>query len=189
MKYFSSVFASSSAAAIAPAIPSAPGVRISSAPYARSSSRRSTLIVSGIVSTQGIPRAAHTIASAIPVFATGRLQHDGVRPDQAGLLRGVDHRHPDAVLHAVRRIEELELRDDLGHRVRQEVPDADQRRVADQFGDVVGDALSHAISFHSGAGPQRVVPRQQRCLSRVKIPGRAQAQAGFRNPIGNFPAP
>src|SRR6185312_2248981 len=66
MKYFASVFASSSAAAIAPAIPSAPGVRISSAPYARSSSRRSTLIVSGIVSTQGIPRAAHTIASAIP---------------------------------------------------------------------------------------------------------------------------
>ena len=49
-------------------MPSAPGVRISCAPKARSSIRRSRLIVSGMVSTTGMPRAAQTIASAIPVL-------------------------------------------------------------------------------------------------------------------------
>ena len=67
-KYRWSVLASSSAVAMAPGMPSAPGVRMSSAPYARSSMRRSRLIVSGIVSTQRYPRAAHTIARAMPVF-------------------------------------------------------------------------------------------------------------------------
>ncbi len=42
---------SSSALAIAPFMPAAPGVSTSSAPYARSRLRRSTLIVSGIVRT------------------------------------------------------------------------------------------------------------------------------------------
>ena len=52
MKYRGSVLAISSALAIAPGMPSAPGVRISSAPSAFSSRRRSRLIVSGIVSMQ-----------------------------------------------------------------------------------------------------------------------------------------
>ena len=42
---------SSSARAMAPFMPCAPGVRTSSAPYARSRLRRSTLMVSGMVST------------------------------------------------------------------------------------------------------------------------------------------
>src|ERR1700761_4016781 len=68
MKYRESVFAISSARAIAPGMPSGPGVSTSSAPYARSSIRRSTLIVSGIVSAHRYPRAAHTMASAMPVL-------------------------------------------------------------------------------------------------------------------------
>ncbi len=68
MKYFGSLLASSVALAMAPPMPSGPGVRISSAPYARSSIRRSLLIVSGMVSTILMPRAAHTIARAMPVL-------------------------------------------------------------------------------------------------------------------------
>src|SRR4029453_18429442 len=58
----------SSAFAMAPFMPFAPSVSTSVAPYATSSLRRSMLIVSGIVSVSGMPRAAATNASAIPVF-------------------------------------------------------------------------------------------------------------------------
>jgi hypothetical protein len=58
----------SSDLATAPFIPSEPGVRMSSAPKAASSILRSLLIVSGMVSTTLYPRAAPTIASAIPVL-------------------------------------------------------------------------------------------------------------------------
>jgi hypothetical protein len=57
-----------SARATAPFMPSEPGVRTSSAPKARSSARRSLLIVSGMLSTTWYPRAAPTMASAIPVL-------------------------------------------------------------------------------------------------------------------------
>jgi hypothetical protein len=53
---------------MAPFIPFAPGVRINSAPKERSIMRRSTDIVSGIVSTSEYPRAAQTYAKAIPVL-------------------------------------------------------------------------------------------------------------------------
>uniref|UniRef100_A0A6J7PYV1 Unannotated protein n=1 Tax=freshwater metagenome TaxID=449393 RepID=A0A6J7PYV1_9ZZZZ len=50
MKYFTgSLLAISAAFPMAPPIPSGPGVNNSSAPYARSSMRRSLLIVSGMV--------------------------------------------------------------------------------------------------------------------------------------------
>ncbi|CAB5061454.1 unannotated protein [freshwater metagenome] len=50
MKYFAgSLLAISVAFPMAPPIPSGPGVSKSSAPYARSSMRRSLLIVSGMV--------------------------------------------------------------------------------------------------------------------------------------------
>ena len=67
MKY-SGFLASSSALPIAPFIPSAPGVRMSSAPNALSICRRSTDIVSGIVNVSGYPLAAQTYARAMPVL-------------------------------------------------------------------------------------------------------------------------
>ena len=54
--------------ATAPAIPSEPGVSTISAPNARSRTRRSTDMVSGMVSVMGMPRAAATKASAMPVL-------------------------------------------------------------------------------------------------------------------------
>ncbi len=57
-----------SARETAPFMPSGPGVRTISAPNARISARRSTLIVSGIVMTTRYPRAAPTRASAMPVL-------------------------------------------------------------------------------------------------------------------------
>src|ERR1019366_8897550 len=58
----------SSARAMEPAIPSEPSVRIRLAPSALSTLRRSTDMVSGMVSVMGYPRAAATKARAIPVF-------------------------------------------------------------------------------------------------------------------------
>ena len=49
-------------------MPPGPSVRTSLAPKATSSLRRSMLMVSGIVKVSGMPRAAATKASAMPVF-------------------------------------------------------------------------------------------------------------------------
>src|ERR1017187_8935627 len=57
-----------SARAMEPAMPSKPSVRIRLAPSALSTLRRSTDMVSGMVSVMGYPRAAATKARAIPVF-------------------------------------------------------------------------------------------------------------------------
>ena len=54
--------------AIAPFIPSAPGVNNKSAPYACINLRRSILIVSGITILTGYPNAAPTIANPMPVL-------------------------------------------------------------------------------------------------------------------------
>ena len=48
-----------------------------------------------------------------PCVAARRLEDDRVRPDQPGLLGSVDHRDTNAVLHAVSRVEELQLQNDL----------------------------------------------------------------------------
>ena len=53
---------------MAPGIPLAPSVRISSAPNAFSNRRRSSDIVSGIVRINGYPRDAATNARAMPVL-------------------------------------------------------------------------------------------------------------------------
>jgi hypothetical protein len=60
--------ASCSALAMAPFMPSAPGVRTSFAPSIASNVRRSSDIVSGIVRISLYPFAAATNASAIPVL-------------------------------------------------------------------------------------------------------------------------
>ena len=57
-----------SASVKAPLIPSSLGVRCTSAPRRASIFRRSTDIVSGMVRTHRYPRAAHTMARAMPVF-------------------------------------------------------------------------------------------------------------------------
>jgi len=57
-----------SAFSTAPRMPSGPGVRTSSAPKARRRALRSALIVSGMARTTSYPRAAPTIARAMPVF-------------------------------------------------------------------------------------------------------------------------
>ncbi len=49
-------------------MPSGPGVRMSSAPYALSSRRRSRLIVSGMTNAHLMPRAAQTMANPMPVL-------------------------------------------------------------------------------------------------------------------------
>lgn len=57
-----------SASSTAPFIPSVPGVRTISAPYALMSEMRSGVMESGITMTARNPRAAAIIASAIPMF-------------------------------------------------------------------------------------------------------------------------
>ncbi len=54
--------------ATAPLMPLAPSVSTTLAPYAASSLRRSMLMVSGMVSVNGMPRAAATNAKAMPVL-------------------------------------------------------------------------------------------------------------------------
>ena len=53
---------------MAPAMPCAPSVSTTSAPYAFKSVRRSTLMVSGMVNITRYPQAAATAASPMPVF-------------------------------------------------------------------------------------------------------------------------
>jgi len=60
-------------------------------------------------------------------------------------LERVDHRHRDAVLHAVSGVEVLQLARDGGVDPRGDPVETHQRRVADQLCRVVGDA--HRRSF------------------------------------------
>ena len=152
----------------------------------RSSGRRSRLMVSGMVSTSlYAARGAHHGQGDAGV-AAGRLDDDGVRPDQPGRLGGVDHRHADAVLDAVGRVEVLQLGHDLGAGAVGDPPEPDQRRVADQLGDVIRDAhvvdpstigaaqrqigWPHAI-VHTAPMSDRRPPAQQRALAAVQAAG------------------
>ena len=74
-----------------------------------------------------------------PGVAAGRLERDRVRPDQVLALGGVDHRDADPVLDAPARVEELELGNDLGATFLGDPPQANERSVPHQLGDVVGD--------------------------------------------------
>jgi hypothetical protein len=90
---------------------------------------------------EGAPDAARGADHGQPDagVAGGRFEDDGIRADLAGGLRRVEHGHRDAVLDAVAGVEEFELGDDVGAAAFGNAIELDQRRVADQFGDVVGD--------------------------------------------------
>ncbi len=102
--------------------------------------RRSLLIVSGMVSTQLVAARRADEGQGDAGVAAGRLQDDRVRLDLAGLLGGVDHGHADPVLDAVGRVVELQLGDHVRPGALRQAAQAHQRGVADQLGDVVGDA-------------------------------------------------
>ena len=72
--------------------------------------------------------------------AGGGLEDDGVGRDLAGGFGGVEHGYGDAVLDAVGRVEELQLEGDGGAVGRSQTVKLDERSVADEFGDVAGDA-------------------------------------------------
>ncbi len=96
-----------------------------------------------------MPRAAQTMASPMPV-----LPDVGSSTIVSGLILPASCAASiiaiaDAVLDAVRRILEFQLAHDLRAHARGEAVDAYERRVADEFGDVLGDA--------HGATPVRVV--------------------------------
>ena len=67
-------------------------------------------------------------------------------PSSPACLGGVDHGEPDAVLDRTGRVEELELGQDLDVAAGVELVDANERRVADEFGDAVRD-LGHGRSL------------------------------------------
>jgi hypothetical protein len=70
-----------------------------------------------------------------------------VGADLAGRLRRIEHGNGNAVLDAVPGIEEFQLGDHRRAAAFSDAVEPDQRRIADQFGDVVGD-------FHDWA-PER----------------------------------
>ena len=152
MKYRWSLLASSSALAMAPGMPSAPGVSTISAPKARNNIRRSTLMVSGMVSTQLVATGRGHQRQGDAGVAARRLENDRVRLDQTRLLGRVDHRDPDAVLDTVCRVEELQLGDDVGDRTFGDPVEPDQRGVTDQFRDVLRDAHLPIVSNDVGPG-------------------------------------
>ena len=80
--------------------------------------------------------------------AAGRLDDGHARLELAVALGGVDHRHADAVLDAVRRVVEFELRDDLRDSAFSYPVKADERGVADQFSSVLSDF--HAYLLYMG---------------------------------------
>ena len=59
--------------------------------------------------------------------------------------RGVDHREPDAILHAAAGIEVLDLREHRARAIARHLAQPDERRVADRLKDVVveADTLEH----------------------------------------------
>src|SRR5690606_4655402 len=71
---------------------------------------------------------------------TGRaLDNGAARLQLTGLLGGVDDGHTDAVLDAVRRVVELELRDDGRAEPLGQPVELDERCAPDQFGHIVVD--------------------------------------------------
>ncbi len=65
----------------------------------------------------------------LPLVGSKMMVSGPIRP---GLLGGVDHGHADAVLHAVRRVEELELGHDVRARCLGQPAQPHQRRVSDE---------------------------------------------------------
>ena len=75
--------------------------------------------------------------------ARGRLDDRPARPQASVLLRRLDHRHPDPVLHGPARIQELELREELAGDVAPEPVEPDDRGPPDELEDVRVLAAGH----------------------------------------------
>ena len=65
--------------------------------------------------------------------ARGRLDDRAAGLEAAVLLRRLDHREPDAVLHRAARVQVLELGEELARNVAGEALEPDDRRVADEL--------------------------------------------------------
>ena len=88
--------------------------------------------------------------------ATGRLDHGRARSEQPGFLGGIDHGHGDPVLHAARRVEELEFGHDRCPGVVPDVAETHERGPADQLGDVVRNSHDTPPAFDVGREPAGV---------------------------------
>jgi len=132
-------------------MPSGPGVRISSDLLGLE--QQLALAAHGFGHDEGAldaPGGAdHGQADA--GVARGGLDDDGVGADFAGLLGGVEHGHGDAVLDAVARVHEFQLDHHGGRQAGGEVVELDQGGIADQFGDIVGDAGHDGLLKMNGA--------------------------------------
>ena len=129
------------------------------------------------------PRRAHE-RERDPGVARRRLD-DGrdARLDQPVPLGGLDHRHPDPVLHRPGGVVGLELADHLGVEVRGQPREAHHRRAADDLGEVGRnvDLLSghSADDSPSGGGARDGAARKKRAGPRggpalETLPGRAR---------------
>jgi hypothetical protein len=99
-------------------------------------------MVSGIVSVRGMPRAAATKASAMPVLPEVGSTSSGA--EQAALLGVVDQCRADPVLYRIGGIAAFDLRQYGGAGAIEDAGELDQRRGADGLR-VVCKNLGHAL--------------------------------------------
>ena len=109
--------------------------------------RRSVLIVSGIVSTIGMPRAAHTMASAIPVLPLVGSTTIVSGPMSPAAWAASIIETPMRSLTLLAGLKNSSLATTCAGCAVSDLVDADQGGVADELGDVVGDA--HDLSSQS----------------------------------------
>ena len=120
-----------------------------SAPQSSRSWRRSGETLVGSTTFRWYPLTRHTSASPMPVLpdvGSSRVA-PGVEP--AVLLRLLDHRQGDAVLHRATGVLALELDQDAHVGVGAERGDLDERRVADQVEDA-GDVAHGGAPLPAG---------------------------------------
>ena len=149
--------------ATAPFMPLAGSVRTSSAPKARSSTRRSRDIDAGIVSTSLYPFAAAMNARPMPVFpdvgSTSVVLPGAMSPLALGVL---DHAAADPVLDRRARLHDLELGRDAAREAVGDAVEVDHGRVADQVGHGLGDALGQGARREVGVGVEEKRRRRRR---------------------------
>ena len=115
-------------------MPFAPSVKTIFAPKARIVARRSGLIVSGMMITQGYPLTAATKARAIPVFPlVGSTIVDLPGNQLAGFLGRLDHGEADAILHAIARIGRFQFSENRGVTVPDDPIESNEGRAANQI--------------------------------------------------------
>src|ERR1039458_6196976 len=135
---------SSSALATAPFIPFGPGVSTISAPKASSRTRRSRLMVSGIVKMSLYPYYSCDESQSDARVAAGRLDQHGL----AGLnsscaFRLGDHADANAILYAGARIRAFQFRDYVSGAARCHFVKPYKGRITDQLCDVICDLHGH----------------------------------------------